>query len=61
MADGITIVRDLKIVYANAAAKKIFGYDDDDALAGKSIETIIAPEDRERIVERSKSRIEGEM
>ncbi len=59
MGDGITIVRDLKIVYTNAALKKIFGYSDEDALVGKSIETIIAPEDRERVIERSRSRIEG--
>ena len=59
MADGVSIVRDLKIIYANTAFKKLFGYDDRDTIVGKSIETIIAPEDRERVIERSKSRIEG--
>ncbi len=59
MADGVTIVRDLKILYANAALKKMFGYDEDDIIGDERIETIIAPEDRERVVERSRSRIEG--
>ena len=59
MADGVTIVRDLKILYANAALKEMFGFDEDDTIRDKHIETIIAPEDRERVVERSKNRIEG--
>ena len=59
IADGVAIVRDLKILYANAALKKMFGYGDDDTIFGKRIETIIAPEDRDRVVERSKSRMEG--
>ncbi len=59
MADGVTIVRDLKILYANSALIKMFGYDGNDALVNAHIGTIIAPEDRERVIERSKSRIEG--
>ena len=59
MADGVTIVRDLKILYANDALKKMFGYDSGDIIIGKHIETIIAPEDRERVIERSKRRSEG--
>ncbi len=59
LADGISIVRDQKIVYANAALKQIFGYHADEVLVGKNIEAIIAPEDRERVIERSRSRIEG--
>ena len=59
MADGVVIVRDLKILYANDALKKMFGYDDDDTIIDKRIETIIAPEDRDRVVGRSKSRTEG--
>jgi PAS domain S-box-containing protein len=59
MDDGVIIVRDLKILYANAALKKIFGYDAGESMVEKHIETLIAPEDRERIIERSRSRTEG--
>ncbi|MGA7159531.1 MAG: PAS domain S-box protein [Bacteroidota bacterium] len=59
MADGVTIVRDLKILYTNSALKRMFGYDEGDKIVGRRIETIIAPEDRERVVERSRSRIAG--
>jgi len=59
MADGVVIVRDLRILYVNAALRSMFGYDSAAPLLNKSIETIIAPEDRERVIERSRSRSEG--
>ena len=59
MADGVAIVSDLKIRYANAGFRIMFGYDEDDTFVDKRIETLIAPEDRERVIERSKSRSEG--
>ena len=59
MYDGIVIVRDLKILYVNPALMRMFGYDSDAMILGKGIEVFIAPEDRERVLERSKSRIAG--
>ncbi len=59
MADGVTIVRDLKILYANTALKEMFGFNENDSMRDKHIETIIAPEDREQVLERSKSRVDG--
>ncbi|HTX18365.1 MAG TPA: PAS domain S-box protein [Bacteroidota bacterium] len=59
MADGVVVVRDLKILYANNAMARLFGYNSSDDLWGESIEILIAKEDRERIVERSRNRMAG--
>ena len=59
MMDGVVIVRDLQILYANNALAKLFGYDSPAELKGRGISVFIAPEDRERIIERSRNRMLG--
>ena len=59
MSDGVVVVRDLKILFANNAMAKLFGYRSADELWGESIEILIAKEDRERILERSRNRMAG--
>ncbi len=59
LSDGMAVVRDMKFVYVNPAFAKMHHYADPGNLVGKSILTVIANEDRERVTERSRARAEG--
>ncbi len=59
MTDGVAVVRDLKILYLNDGLRKLFGYTSVEELTGKNIKVIVAPEDRDRVLERSRNRFSG--
>jgi PAS domain S-box-containing protein len=59
MTDGVSVVHDSKFVYVNDGFRKLFGYTSADELAGKSIRIIVAPEDRDRVMETSRNRFSG--
>jgi PAS domain S-box-containing protein len=61
LSDGMAVVRDMKFVYVNPAFAKMHNYSDPSNLVGKSILTVIAEEDRERVAERSRARAEGKV
>lgn len=59
VSDGISVVQDLKLVYVNDGFRRLFGYASSDELTGQNIKFIVAPEDREKVLERSRSRFTG--
>ena len=59
MTDGVAVVHDLKILYVNDGLRKLFGYSGSEELIGKNIKVIVAPEDRDRVLERSRNRFSG--
>ncbi len=52
--EAIWIHRDGNIVFANPAAAKLFGAPTSDALIGKSIFSLLHPDDRQRAIERTR-------
>ncbi|MDE3056461.1 MAG: PAS domain S-box protein [Bacteroidota bacterium] len=59
LSDGLAVVRDLKFVYVNSAFATMHGYADSRDLTDKSILTVVAKEDQERVAKRSRARAEG--
>ena len=62
--DGIAIILDYKHVYANDRYAQIYGFDSKEELYGKEVFTLLHPEEREKIKNRSdkrfKERLPGE-
>ncbi|MGZ4953929.1 MAG: PAS domain S-box protein [Methylobacter sp.] len=59
---GIYILQDGRIRYANPGFAAIFGYDSSEALIDSvPVTDLVIPEDRERVVENVRRRIEGEI
>ncbi len=56
---GVYIIQDGKFAYANPALSRIFGYTQDELVAMPSIAFGIVTEDRERVIERMKLRLES--
>ena len=56
---GVTITRDGRIAYANAAALAIFGYASREEMEGREALEFIAPESRELVRDRMERRLEG--
>ena len=58
---GLTIHRDGKLLFANQAQADIFGYDSpDDFLTAKSVDSLVAPEERDRVQAIRRKRLSGE-
>jgi PAS domain S-box-containing protein len=57
--DGIVIIQDGKMVFANRAAARLVGYDLDD-LVGMEFSPLVAPECREELADRYRRRMSGE-
>jgi len=59
---GLVILQDEKFVFANQWAARIFGYSREEFLSFKlqDIVGLLHPEDRERVIEISKKRLNGE-
>jgi PAS domain S-box-containing protein len=55
MQEAVWVHEDGKILFANPAAVKLFGADSADAVIGRSIFSIIHPDDRQRAQERTRS------
>jgi PAS domain S-box-containing protein len=53
--EAIWIHRDGTILFANPAAARLFGADGPDALLGRSIFSLLHPDDRERALERTRT------
>ena len=58
--DAIFVIQDKRVVFMNASAFAIAGYDKDDPVADITFDHFIHPEDRERIVLRHVQRLAGE-
>ncbi len=58
--DGILVEDDERIVYVNQSYTHMFGYETPEELIGKHVSAVISPEDAERLVEFSRSRLRGE-
>ncbi|MPS49731.1 EAL domain-containing protein [Methylobacillus sp.] len=58
--EGVMVIEDGKIIYANEAVRKIGGYDARDISMGSSFLSLIHPSDRERVAQHYKQRIRGE-
>lgn len=56
--DAVSMAQESRIVYANHAFSKIFGYTEDE-LIGRQITIVVAPEDRRWIEERALERFKG--
>jgi len=59
MGQGIAITENQKIIYANDALCRMYGYEMDEILTMPSFINIVVPEDRERLTERLKHRLSG--
>jgi PAS domain S-box-containing protein len=57
---GIQIVQDGKYVYANRKVASLFGYSQDELLALDSWTAVVAPSDREMVLDQVRRRISGE-
>ncbi|HEV2148781.1 MAG TPA: PAS domain S-box protein [Longimicrobiaceae bacterium] len=58
---GMYLVQDGRIVYANPRFGALLGYGAGDAVAGRPILEFVVPEDRERVRENIRRRVEGEV
>ncbi|MDR5170891.1 EAL domain-containing protein [Methylobacillus flagellatus] len=58
--EGVVVIEDGKIIYANEALWKIGGYDARDIPMGSSFLSLIHPSDRERVAQHYAQRIRGE-
>ncbi len=58
--EGILVEDDERIHYVNKSYARMFGYDDPEELIGQHISVVIAPEDKERLLEFGTSRLRGE-
>lgn len=58
--DAIFVIQDKRVVFMNASAFAIAGYDKNDPVADITFDHFIHPEDRERIVLRHAQRLAGE-
>lgn len=59
---GIYIVQDSRLRYVNPGFAAIFGYDSPETLIDKvSVTDLVSPEDRERVTENMRRRIDGEL
>ena len=58
---GVYIVQDGRLVYANPRLAELFGYEVSDLLALPSILSLVADEDRDRVTEMLRRRLEGEV
>jgi len=60
MGIGVTVTEDQKIVYANAALCKMYGYDEEEILSMPSFLSLVVENDRERVTNRMKQRLAGD-
>lgn len=59
---GLYVVQDGKMSYVNEAYAKMLGYNSADEIIGKiSVETLVAPKDREKAVDLLRKRFDGEI
>ncbi len=56
---GIRISQDGKLVYVNPKFVKMYGYDYAEELSGKPVESLAAPEEREKVLKRQAERYAG--
>jgi PAS domain S-box-containing protein len=59
--DGIVVEENERIVYANPSCAQLYGYDNPTELVGRHLSVILAPEDRERVLEYDRRRLRGEL
>lgn len=57
--DGVFVIRDAALVFVNATFPSLIGYTPDE-LIGKPITDVIAPEDREMVLDRYRRRLAGD-
>ena len=57
---GVYIIRDGKFAYVNPRFAEIFGYRQEELINTMNLEAIIHPDDRERVAENVRARIQGE-
>lgn len=57
---GVYLIQDNKFAYVNPRMVEIFGYDSPEEMIGMSPLDTVAPEDRPRVVENLRKRLEGE-
>jgi|GEM_PF-193654 len=58
--DGIVMEEDQRIVFANKAFARMYGYNDPEEIIGRSVSIVQAPEDNERMMEYGRRRLQGE-
>lgn len=58
--DGILVESDERTVYVNEAYARLFEYDSTEELIGVHVSAIVAPDDRERLLEYGRLRLRGE-
>lgn len=58
-SDGVILIRNLTIIWGNKRLPEIFGYDSLDQIIGKSLSTIVHPDDVDAVNEISLSRQKG--
>ena len=56
---GIRISRDGKVAYANPKFVRMYGYDDLAEIVGKNVESLAAPEERDKVLRRQAERLAG--
>jgi two-component system, sensor histidine kinase and response regulator len=59
--DGISIIRDAHVIYANKRYLEIYGYESIEDLEKVGIYNTIHPDDRQKVFERSHARVKGEL
>lgn len=60
MGEGVSITEGSRFVYVNEALCKMYGYTEEELLSMPSYFDMIPPSERERLMEKTKKRIEGE-
>lgn len=60
LGDGVALTQGTRIVYANEALSRIYGYSQDELLAMPSFLDVVVPEDRTRLTDRLRQRLGGQ-